>query len=347
MKLKKRKTIVIKKIVYHLPPHEPKFIVSQLSQSMGWGIKQWNIPKTWCITQGDGIKIMVIDTGHPNHRDIGTNAIEGRNFIKGESINDFNGHQTHVTGIICAKNNEEGMVGVAPKAQCITVKALDANGNGSFKAVNSALAYAFEVKPDIISMSLGAPAGDEEQHDLIKSITSFNIPIICAAGNSGQRGVDYPGAYPEVITVGAYNENGDIANFSAIGEQVDWAAPGVKIYSTYLNEQYCLMDGTSQATPYMVGVVALLLSKHRKQEAETGLNDCKTVAQIKEHLLKYTIDKGMVGKDNYFGFGVVNVEDLIFASKDSDKVIIVPTPVNPHKSFWQKIINWFKKIFKS
>ena len=75
---------------------------------------------------------MVIDTGHPVHPDIGDNAIPGKNFIANEPIEDENGHQLHCTGIICAKDNETGMVGVAPEAKCISVKALAKNGGGSY-----------------------------------------------------------------------------------------------------------------------------------------------------------------------------------------------------------------------
>ena len=82
------------------------------------------MPSTWSVTKGEGITAMVIDTGHPVHPDIGDNAIEGKNCISGEPIEDENGHQLHCTGIICAKDNETGMVGVAPEAKCISVKAL-------------------------------------------------------------------------------------------------------------------------------------------------------------------------------------------------------------------------------
>ena len=95
---------------------------------------------------------MVIDTGHPVHSDIGDNAIEGKNCIPNESIIDENGHQLHCTGIICAKDNETGMVGVAPNAKCISVKALAKNGSGSYQSLTDALDYAIEVKPDVVSM---------------------------------------------------------------------------------------------------------------------------------------------------------------------------------------------------
>ena len=71
------------------------------------------------------------------------------------------------------------------------------------------------------------------------------------------------------------------------------------------------MSGTSIECPFITGVICLMLAKHKKQEAETGKNDCKTIAEIREHLLKYTKDKGEVGKDNSWGYGVIDVEKLI------------------------------------
>ena len=73
------------------------------------------------------------------------------------------------------------------------------------------------------------------------------------------------------------------------------------------------------ACPFMVGIVALMLSKHRKQEQETGMSDCRTVEDIREHLLKYTMDKGRLGKDNSWGYGVIDVKSMFGSSSNSSK----------------------------
>lgn len=309
-----------------LPPVEVNEELGTLSQRIDWGLRQLNVPKTWSITKGDGITVMVIDTGHPVHPDIGDNAIEGKNCIPNEPIIDENGHQLHCTGIICAKDNETGMVGVAPNAKCISVKALNKNGSGSYQGLTEALDYAIEMKPDLVSMSLGGSAPSTAMHSRIKKLYSMNIPVVCAAGNSGDGGVNYPAAFDETIAIAAYDKYGNVARFSSKGEKVEWAAPGVNIYSTYLNNGYASLSGTSMACPFIAGVVALMLAKHKKQEAETGKNDCKTVAQIREHLLKYTNDKGEVGRDNSWGYGVIDVERLINDGKVKPKPSPTPTP---------------------
>jgi subtilisin family serine protease len=311
----------------NLPPFEVENVFATFSQITDWGLRQLNVPKTWTVTDGDGMTAMVIDTGHPVHPDIGDNARRGENFIAGEPIEDENGHQSHCTGIICAKNNEMGMVGVAPGAKCISVKALAKNGSGSYVGLAAALDYAIKVKPDVISMSLGGSAPSEQLHSRIKKLYEMDIPVVCAAGNTGQGGVNYPAAYDETIAVAAYDKNGNIAYFSSKGEQVEWAAPGVGIYSTYLNNGYASLSGTSMACPFITGVILLMLAKHKKQvELVGGENDCKTVEQIREHLLKYTDDKGTVGRDNDWGYGVIDVEDLILVGDEGGPI---KKPVKP------------------
>jgi subtilisin family serine protease len=323
---------------YKLPPYEVKDVITTLSQKMDWGIVQNNIPKTWTTTQGEGVKVMVIDTGWSNHKDLGDNSLPGICTVPRQDVVDRQGHGTHVAGIIAAQNNSTGMVGVAPKATVIGVKALGDDGSGSYDSIAMALEYAIEQKPDVISMSLGSPSTSKRITKAVKKLTKMNIPIICAAGNDGARGVDYPGKYPETIAIAAYDKHGNIANFSGIGEQVDFAAPGVDIYSTYLKNRYAVLSGTSMACPFISGIVALLLAKHKKQEKETGKNDCKTIDQIKEHLLKYTIDKGIIGKDSKWGYGMIDVENMIL-----DDTIIPVDIKTKNKGF--NLFKWILKLF--
>jgi minor extracellular protease Epr len=318
-----------------LPPVEVVVEYATFSQITDWGLRQLNVPETWKVTDGEGMTAMVIDTGHPVHPDIGDNARRGENFIEGEPIEDENGHQSHCTGIICAKNNDIGMVGVAPGAKCISVKALAKNGSGSYAGLAAALDYAIEVKPDIVSMSLGGSAPSEMMHSKIKKLYEMDIPVVCAAGNTGKGGVNWPAAYDETIAVAAYDKSGNIAYFSSRGEKVEWSAPGVGIYSTYLNNGYASLSGTSMACPFITGVILLMLAKHKKEEELVGgENDCKTVEQIREHLLKYTDDMGAVGRDEDWGYGVIDVEDLILIGDDEPtkkpvKPIPDPVPTPP------------------
>ena len=204
-----------------LPPVKIEKVLTSLSEIEDWGLVQHNIPKVWEKTKGEGVMIAVIDTGIPRHNDIGDNAIEGLNCVPGQDAFDNHGHQTHCVGIICAKDNDQGMVGVAPKAKALCIKGLSDNGSGTYAGLNQALQYCIEQKPDLISMSLGGSSMSDEMHDKIKTLTNMGIPVICAAGNSGQQGVNYPAKFEETIAIGAYDKNGNIAHFSSRGNEED------------------------------------------------------------------------------------------------------------------------------
>jgi len=259
-----------------------------------------------------------------------------------------NGHfvsNTHCAGIVGARQNGFGVIGVAPKCNIVTLKVLRQDGSGSTDNVNNALRYCInELKPDIISMSLGSSESDSEMHDLIKQLHDLNIPVFAAAGNDGfGNPINFPGAYPEVICVGAIDEDGNAASFESTGPEMEMVAPGVDIYSTYGVNNYALLSGSSMSCPFAAGVCALLLAKHHKQEEETGFNDCKTVEQIKQHFKKYTIaGKGPTDK---YGWGVVPTGDLINEKEESPPAIIPEVPQIPatkeKKSWWKKFLAFF------
>jgi minor extracellular protease Epr len=339
-----------------LPPFEVKRVVSTLSQTIDWGLFNLKIPNTWTQSTGKGIIVLIIDTGCPAkikdgniivHPDLDGAVLvsQCKSFIDDEGIEDVQGHSSHCAGIVGARNNEIGCVGYAPDCMIVTYKGLDKNGSGSMDQITKALEYAADyLKPDIISMSLGSCMPDERMHKAIKRLYNMNIPVVAAGGNGGSaEGVNYPGEYDEVITIAAYNQKNGIANFSAVGDGIDFAFPGVDIYSTYLNGGYAKLSGTSMACPAAAGVVALLLAKHKKQEAETGKNDCKTVDQIKEHLRKYSIDVGVSGKDDWFGWGIVDVSKMIETPENEDSYSeITPQPIEVSRiSNWQKVKDWF------
>lgn len=330
----------------------PSYTVEKVSQTFsevqGWGLTQSRIPNTWSITQGEGINVYVLDTGLPKHSDLPTVKLS-KNCVSKESADDLNGHETAVCGVIGAATNDDGMVGVAPKCNLFVVKVMDKDGLGSSVNILTGLSHVLDLakaggpdRPHAICMSLGSPAEmPKPVYSVIKELYKLNVPIICAAGNSGKRGVDYPARYPECIAVAAYDENGNPAKFSAVGDKLDFAAPGVGIYTTWLKNEYAKLNGTSFAAPFIAGVVALLLSKHEKQEKEVGTNDCRTVNQIRSHLIKYAEDKGIIGRDQNFGYGVVNVEELM---KHEGQIEEVPNviPADKKSSFLGRL---FKSLF--
>lgn len=239
-----------------LPPFRVEKVIAALSQVANWGITKLKIPNTWTVTKGEDMNVLVIDTGCPciikNGKPIVHPDLDGailvdkcKSFVSGEGIEDLNGHSSHCAGIIGARDNEVGAVGYAPICNIITYKALDKNGSGTMKGINDALKAAITLKPDVVSMSLGCQYPDPDMERAIKKLFDMNIPVIAAGGNGGEmEGVNYPGNYDETITIGAYDVSGAIADFSAVGPGIDFAFPGVDIYSTYLKGAYCKMSGT-------------------------------------------------------------------------------------------------------
>ena len=174
---------------------------------------------------------------------------------------DRQGHGTHVAGIIGAIKNGSGIVGVAPSCKLICIKVLSDNGHGGYASIEQGIQKAMDCGAHIINMSLGASvAPPDSLRSKIQEATGRGIIIVAAAGNDSGA-VNYPAKYPEVIAVGAIDENGNLADFSSHGSEISVVAPGVNIYSTYLNNQFAVLRGTSQASPFIAGICALLLSQ--------------------------------------------------------------------------------------
>lgn len=301
-----------------LLPYKKENLFSALSgkQAIGWQVKLFNVPELWQFSQGETVKVAVLDTGIDlNHEDLKENILEGKNFINSnEPPHDRCGHGTHCAGIIAASNNETGIVGVAPKAKIIPVKVLDDNGHGNMEAVLNGLRWAGENGADLIAMSLGTHEPVEEIKKEIQELIANKIVVFCAAGNAGSTdNLLFPAAYTETISIGAIDENCLRADFSCTGPNLDFIAPGVKIYSTVPENAYSFMSGTSMACPFAVGVAALVLSAKRQFKKDVKLCPDQYRDIFKEHALPAkNIDKLLDNKGPRFwqGLGIINPSEF-------------------------------------
>lgn len=242
-------------------------VVSVLTNQNNWGISFIGADLAWPYSKGEDVTVAVIDTGWTNHKDLLSNFKAG---YDATGNNDFidrgNFHGTHVAGIIASNCGDgNGTIGIAPMAKLVPIKALNDDGSGSFDFVINALKIALDIDVDIINMSLGttiAPNNDEV-HNLIKQLTDKGKIVICAAGNDGGE-VNFPARYDESVAVAAVEHTGTLAKFSSRGPELDTAAPGVQIYSTWGDGRYIMLDGTSMACPCISGVVALIVSWYKK-----------------------------------------------------------------------------------
>jgi subtilisin family serine protease len=280
----------------------------QSVQTLPWGVARIGANQTWASTTGSGIKVAVIDTGidlaHPDlkgHIKGSYNAISPR-----KSATDDNGHGTHVAGIIGAINNTFGVVGVAPNVNLYAVKVLDRNGSGYLSNIIKGMDWAIANHMNVINMSFGSATGNQSFADAVKRVHDAGIVQVAAAGNSGGA-VIFPAAYPEVIAVSATDNTDAPAYFTSHGPEVDIAAPGVNIFSTYKGGTYATLSGTSMASPHVAGTAALVLSRSISPAYDTFITDGKwEPEEVLKKMEDTSTDFGLPGWDEYFGYGLVN-----------------------------------------
>ncbi|AKG05823.1 intracellular serine protease (plasmid) [Salimicrobium jeotgali] len=261
---------------------------------------------------GKGVVTAIIDTGcDTNHPDLKEGIIGGHNFTEEHNsdasiIEDLNGHGTHVAGTLAGAINKTGIVGVAPGADLLILKALNKEGTGSIQALIKAIDYAIDWRGEnqeqvrIISVSLGLKKHNEKLHKAIKRAVNNDIIVVASSGNDGDGSLKtdefrYPGAYKEVQQVGAIDKDHapDVAYFSNTNDEVDVYAPGVSIYSTSLDGEFRSLSGTSMATPHVAGAVALLIEEYeyilfRKLSTE------EIMAVLREHTTSVRVGKDRV-----------------------------------------------------
>ncbi|NJO44636.1 MAG: S8 family serine peptidase [Oscillatoriales cyanobacterium RM2_1_1] len=296
--------------------------------------------EAWDISTGAGVVVGVIDTGvdytHPDLVDnMWTNPGEtpddgidndGNGFVDDyygyDFVNDdgdpFDDHYhgTHVAGTIAATgNNNTGVIGVAPNAQIMALKFLDAGGFGSTFDAIEAVEYATMMKRDygvniqLTSNSWGGGGFDQALYDAIAAAGEAGQLFIAAAGNASNDNDDfafYPANYDldNLISVAATDHNDELAYFSNYGATtVDLGAPGVDTYSTFPNDNYDFLSGTSMATPHVSGVAVLLWSQ----------NPDFTPAEVKELLLT-TVDPIPALDSITVANGRLNAEQALLAS---------------------------------
>ncbi|MCY7762939.1 S8 family serine peptidase [Bacillus spizizenii] len=261
-----------------------------------WNLEPIQVKQAWKAgLTGKNVKIAVIDSGISPHDDLsiagGYSAVSYTSSYK-----DDNGHGTHVAGIIGAKHNGYGIDGIAPEAQVYAVKALDQNGSGDLQGLLQGIDWSITHGMDIVNMSLGTTSDSKILHDAVDKAYEQGILLVAASGNDGNgKPVNYPAAYSSVVAVSATNEKNQLASFSTTGDEVEFSAPGTNITSTYLNQYYATGSGTSQATPHAAAMFALL---KQRDPAETNV-------QLRADMQKHIVDLGTAGRDQQFGYGLI------------------------------------------
>jgi len=271
---------------------------SQPPQTMPWGIAKVNAPLTG--NTGAGIKVAIIDTGidlaHPDLDVKGSVDFTGSR----KGARDENGHGSHVAGTVAALHNSIGVVGCAPGAHLYAVRVLDRRGSGWWSDIAEGIDWAGQQGMQIANMSLGGGASSVVEL-ACNDAEGAGVLLIAAAGNSGDGNtstteVSFPAAYGSVVAVGATSSNDNLASFSNTGSFVEVSGPGVSVPSTYKDGGYATLSGTSMASPHAAGIAALIWKELSSP----------TRSAVRSELQRRVRDLGPSGRDNGFGFGIVD-----------------------------------------
>jgi subtilisin len=240
-----------------------------LAQTLPWGIDR--VDAEIAHNNGDtgwGGDVAIIDTGidsdHPDLQgNLGTGyAATSCSYWYGDcryAWDDDNGHGTHCAGIAGAIDNSEGVVGVAPDITLHAVKVLNYNGGGSYSDIADGIRWVADQGYDVGSLSLGG-GYSSAVYDAVQYAYNRGVTLVAAAGNDGSCTdcVSYPAAHSEVIAVSATSSDDSFASFSSQGPEIELAAPGESIYSTYTGGGYDTLSGTSMACPHVSGAAGAL-----------------------------------------------------------------------------------------
>jgi subtilisin len=288
-------------------------------QPIPWNIEMVGANRVWSRVDGQGVKVAVLDTGiDEDHPDL--TITDGVSMVpEVTSWDDDNGHGTHCAGIIGARNNDKGVVGVAPGCDLFAVKVLNGAGSGRLSWILGGMGWAEQNRMDVVSMSLGSDVDDPDAPCTLayqraaERLRDAGCVVVAAAGNNGRDQVNpwvgNPARCSGFMAVAAVDRNRNLADFSSQGPAslcddcgVEIAAPGVSIRSTVPGGGLGNKSGTSMACPHVSGAAALLKELHPTW----------TPAKIRARLRDTAADLGVPGNDPGTGSGLLDCYRAVF-----------------------------------
>lgn len=305
--------------------------VDDTDRNKQWYLDSVNIPAAWDAVQArphNKIKVCVLDTGCAlNHYDIAINKslskeVVGNSLISLSGDGYYNGsktanisHGTMVTGLIGATvNNSYGIAGVAScyDNSIIDLFVVDVFDSSDSKYASTAtiikgLNYAMENDAKVVNMSLGSFTNENNTafEDACNMLNDNGIVVVASAGNENTDSFHCPSDFDSVIAVMSTDKNNNKSSFSAYGTDKDICAPGEDIWSTYVNESNIsdckYSSGTSFSAPIVTGIIAMMFS----------VNPNLSTEQVKSVLYSTATDFGISGKDDIYGYGLVNAENAV------------------------------------
>lgn len=293
------------------------FMARDVADRQPWSLVKHRIPDLFAQTKGKGITVAILDTGAWRHRDL-PEPVFAANFTRSATVFDKQGHGTHVAGIVGARLDGAGVVGWAPECNLGCCKVLGDDGSGDDDGIAKAIYYAAEHGAAIINMSLGGGYSAKIEQ-ACKDVVQQGIFVICAGGNEGDLGyntISYPARLPEALAIASYRKDGTISEFSSRGPEIAMAFPGEDILSTWLNNTFREISGTSMAAPAASGLTALMLAAHRDDSVNYAVHNNR---ELREHWKQHAQDMGQPGFDTSFGWGIPDASGIVRADDHADQ----------------------------
>lgn len=271
--------------------------------SVGYPLDLTGIAQAHHLTKGAGVKIGMVDTPIDIlHRSLDNSRVRRVELIPAGDSNNQK-HGTAIAGVLIGQNPR---IGIAPEAALYAVSAFSADQqnpndrSSTAGLVAKAIDLCIQERVDVLNLSF-AGKSDPLVSKMIQKALEHNIIVVASAGNGGPKADPaYPAAFDNVLAVTAVDEQESLFGRANRGAYIDVAAPGVNIFTTSPAGSFDLVTGTSMATAHVTGLIALLLSMNKQG--------------VTPRLLEQTaIDLGLQGRDNDYGYGLVNVNRALAA----------------------------------
>ncbi|MER7281295.1 S8 family serine peptidase [Dactylosporangium sp. NPDC000244] len=269
-----------------------------------WHLGALRIPEAHQISQGEGVVVGLPDTGvDTKHAELDGALLPGKGFGEGngdfDGRGDFIGHGTAMAGLIAGRGlpGNGGVLGIAPKAMILPLQTLrNENGSGNAAYLAAGIDWAVEHDAKVICIA-GGTGRDSRVRAAVERALRSDVVVVAAVGNtSTEHAVSFPANIPGVLAVGGTDRDGNHASISVTGPEIMIVAPAVDIVSTRLSGEYASATGTSDATAIVAGVVALVRARYPKLSG----------AEVVHRITATAVDKGKPGRDDEFGFGIVD-----------------------------------------
>jgi type VII secretion-associated serine protease mycosin len=267
-----------------------------------WHLSALGMSQAQKVSQGDGVVVAVVDTGvDDKHAELTGAVLPGKGFGEGNNTDgrvDQVGHGTAMAGLIAGRglSNGGGVLGIAPKARILPVQVARTESTLPSPWIGPGIDWAVDHGAKVINLSMEL-GDDGEVRAAVERALRSDVIVVAGVGNTPARTtVGFPASIPGVVAVGGVDRNGDHAAISATGPEMQVAAPSVDVISTAPGSDYRIGTGTSDATAIVSGVVALVRAKY------PNLSGPEVVRRI----TATATDKGQPGRDDEYGFGVVN-----------------------------------------